>query len=233
VIHFRKSKDRGFADHGWLKSYHSFSFANYYDPEYMGWGNLRVINDDFIEAGGGFGEHSHRNMEIITYVISGQLAHKDSMGNVKTINPGEVQRMSAGRLVMHSEFNSAKNEITHLLQIWIEPSINNIEPSYEQKIIPQTSKEGKLVLVASSNKTDTSVLIHADASLYVGLFNQGQKTSLTLNVNRKAYIHLIKGELEVNSMQLKSGDALMLENEASISISNGRAAEVLVFDLAA
>ena len=233
MMHLRKSNERGFADHGWLKSYHSFSFANYYDPDYMGWGNLRVINDDYIEVGGGFGEHSHRNMEIITYVISGQLAHKDNMGNIKTINPGEVQRMSAGRFVVHSEFNSAKDDITHLIQIWIEPNIKNIEPSYEQKTIPQPSKEGKLVLIASSNKTDTSVLIHADASLYVGIFNQDQETSLSLNLNRKAYVHLIRGELEVNDIQLKSGDALMLENEPLVNISKGNAAEVLVFDLAA
>ena len=233
MMHLRKSNDRGFADHGWLKSYHSFSFANYYDPDYMGWGNLRVINDDYIEVGGGFGEHSHRNMEIITYVISGQLAHKDNMGNIKIINPGEVQRMSAGRFVVHSEFNSAKDDITHLIQIWIEPNIKNIEPSYEQKTIPQPSKEGKLVLIASSNKTDTSVLIHADASLYVGIFNQDQETSLSLNLNRKAYVHLIRGELEVNDIQLKSGDALMLENEPLVNISKGNAAEVLVFDLAA
>ena len=233
MMHLRKSNDRGFADHGWLKSYHSFSFANYYDPDYMGWGNLRVINDDYIEVGGGFGEHSHRNMEIITYVISGQLAHKDNMGNIKTINPGEVQRMSAGKFVVHSEFNGAKDDITHLIQIWIEPNIKNIEPSYEQKTIPQSSKGGKLVLIASSNKTDTSVLIHADASLYVGIFNQDQETSLSLNLNRKAYVHLIRGELEVNDIQLKSGDALMLENEPLVNISKGNAAEVLVFDLAA
>ena len=233
MMHLRKSNERGFADHGWLKSYHSFSFANYYDPDFMGWGNLRVINDDYIEVGGGFGEHSHRNMEIITYVISGQLAHKDNMGNIKTINPGEVQRMSAGKFVVHSEFNGAKDDITHLIQIWIEPNIKNIEPSYEQKTIPQPSKEGKLVLIASSNKTDTSVLIHADASLYVGIFNQDQETSLSLNLNRKAYVHLIRGELEVNDIQLKSGDALMLENEPLVNISKGNAAEVLVFDLAA
>ena len=174
MIKLRKSEDRGYADHGWLKSYHSFSFADYYDPEYMGWGNLRVINDDYIEAGGGFGDHPHRNMEIITYVLSGQLAHKDSMGNVETINPGEVQRMSAGSLVVHSEFNGATNATTHLLQIWIEPNVKNIEPSYEQKVIPQVKKEGKLALIASSNPKDQSVLIHADASLYAGIFNKNK-----------------------------------------------------------
>ena len=156
MIKLRKSEDRGYADHGWLKSYHSFSFADYYDPEYMGWGNLRVINDDYIKAGGGFGDHPHRNMEIITYVLSGQLAHKDSMGNIETINPGEVQRMSAGSLVVHSEFNSAANATTHLLQIWIEPNVKNIEPSYEQKVISQIKKQGKLALIASSDPRSVS-----------------------------------------------------------------------------
>ena len=150
MIYVRKSEERGYANHGWLRSYHSFSFANYYDPEFMGWGNLRVINDDHVEAGSGFGEHSHSNMEIITYVLSGRLAHKDSMGNVETINPGEVQRMSAGTLVVHSEFNHSKDATTHLLQIWIEPNVKNIEPSYEQKTISHISKEGKLALIASS-----------------------------------------------------------------------------------
>ena len=233
MIKLRKSEDRGYADHGWLKSYHSFSFADYYDPEYMGWGNLRVINDDYIEAGGGFGDHPHRNMEIITYVLSGQLAHKDSMGNIETINPGEVQRMSAGSLVVHSEFNSAANATTHLLQIWIEPNVKNIEPSYEQKVISQIKKQGKLALIASSNPKDQSVLIHADASLYAGIFNENQKTTLQLNLNRKAYVHLIKGALEINGNYLKAGDALMLEDEPLINISNGREAEVLVFDLTA
>jgi redox-sensitive bicupin YhaK (pirin superfamily) len=233
MIKVRKSEDRGYADHGWLKSYHSFSFADYYDPEFMGWGNLRVINDDYIEAGRGFGDHPHRNMEIITYVISGQLVHKDSMGNIETINPGEVQRMSAGRLVVHSEFNGANNETTHLMQIWIEPNVKNIEPSYEQKVIPQPKKEGRLVLIASPDKKEQSLLIHADASLYAGIFNENQKVTLQLNVNRKAYVHLIEGTLEINGNYLKAGDALMLEEEPFISISNGRAAEVLVFDLAA
>ena len=233
MIKHRKSEDRGYADLGWLKSYHSFSFADYYDPKYMGWGNLRVINDDYIEVGGGFGDHPHRNMEIITYVLSGQLTHKDSLGNIETINPGEVQRMSAGNLVVHSEFNSANNATTHLLQIWIEPDVKNIEPSYEQKVIPQIKKEGRLALIASSDAKDQSVLIHADASLYAGTFNENQKATLQLNLNRKAYVHLIKGMLEINGNYLKTGDALMLEDEPLITISNGREAEVLVFDLAA
>ena len=233
MIKHRKSEDRGYADLGWLKSYHSFSFADYYDPKYMGWGNLRVINDDYIEAGGGFGDHHHRNMEIITYVLSGQLTHKDSLGNIETINPGEVQRMSAGNLIVHSEFNSANNATTHLLQIWIEPDVKNIEPSYEQKVIPQIKKEGRLALIASSDAKDQSVLIHADASLYAGTFNENQKATLQLNLNRKAYVHPIKGMLEINGNYLKAGDALMLEDEPLITISNGKKAEVLVFDLAA
>ena len=233
MIILRKSEDRGYADHGWLKSYHSFSFADYYDPQYMGWGNLRVINEDYIEVGGGFGDHSHRNMEIITYVLSGQLAHKDSMGNMKTINPDEVQRMSAGSFVAHSEFNSASNSMTHLLQIWIEPHVKNIEPSYEQKTIPKAKKEGKLTLIASSDARDQSILIHADASLYAGIFNEHQKGILKLNHNRKAYVHLIKGALEINGHHLKSGDALLLEDEPLITIEKGGDGEVLIFDLAA
>jgi redox-sensitive bicupin YhaK (pirin superfamily) len=233
MIYVRKSEDRGYANHGWLRSHHSFSFANYYDPEFMGWGNLRVINDDYVEAGGGFGEHSHSNMEIITYVLSGELAHKDSMGNIETINPGEVQRMSAGTLVVHSEFNHVKDATTHFLQIWIEPNLKNIEPSYEQINIPPISKEGKLALIASSNPKDYSVLIHADASLYAGIFDKDQSSELALNPNRKAYVHLIAGALEVNGINLESGDALMFEDESHVSIKNGRSAEVLVFDLAA
>ena len=233
MIILRKSEDRGYADHGWLKSYHSFSFADYYDPQYMGWGNLRVINEDYIEVGGGFGDHSHRNMEIITYVLSGQLAHKDSMGNMKTINPDEVQRMSAGSFVAHSEFNSASNSMTHLLQIWIEPHVKNIEPSYEQKTIPKAKKEGKLALIASSDARDQSMLIHADASLYAGIFNEHQKGILKLNHNRKAYVHLIKGALEINGHHLKSGDALLLKDEPLITIEKGGDGEVLIFDLAA
>ena len=233
MIILRKSEDRGYTDHGWLKSYHSFSFADYYDPQYMGWGNLRVINEDYIDVGGGFGDHSHRNMEIITYVLSGQLAHKDSMGNVETINPGEVQRMSAGSLVAHSEFNSASNAMTHLLQIWIEPNVKNIEPSYEQKMIPRSKKEGKLALIASPDSRDQSVLIHADASLYAGIFNENQNAILKLNKNRKAYVHLIKGTLEINGHHLKSGDALLLKNEPLITIEKGGDGEVLIFDLAA
>ena len=231
MIKLRKSEDRGYADHGWLKSYHSFSFADYYDPEYMGWGNLRVINDDYIEAGGGFGDHPHRNMEIITYVLSGQLAHKDSMGNVETINPGEVQRMSAGSLVVHSEFNGATNATTHLLQIWIEPNVLEIPPGYEQTTIPLIEKQGKLRLVASPDGADGSVKLFADAKVYAGLFDHSQSAQVELDPKRKAYVHLIRGLLEVNGQHLTSGDALLIENESQLNLSHGSDAEVLLFEL--
>lgn len=229
----RKSQDRGYADHGWLKSFHSFSFAGYHDPRFMGWGNLRVINEDRIAAGMGFGKHGHRNMEIISYVLSGELAHEDSMGNVKGIPPGDVQRMSAGTGVTHSEFNHAKDQTTHFLQIWIEPNTLEVAPSYEQKTIPLAEKQGKLCLVASPSGQDHSVMIHADAKLYSGLFDGIQSAHLTLDPTRKAYVHLIQGVLDVNGQTLNAGDALFIQDETQLSISNGKSAEVLVFDLSA
>ncbi|ANJ00768.1 quercetin 2,3-dioxygenase [Polynucleobacter wuianus] len=229
----RKSQDRGYADHGWLKSFHSFSFAGYHDPRFMGWGNLRVINEDRVAPGMGFGKHGHRNMEIISYVLTGELAHEDSMGNVKGIPPGDVQRMSAGTGVMHSEFNHAKDQTTHFLQIWIEPNVLEVAPSYEQKTIPQANKEGKLCLVASSNGEDGSVSISADAKMYSGLFDGAQSARLTLDPSRKAYVHLIRGSLDVNGEILSGGDALLIHGENQISLSNGKSAEVLVFDLSA
>ena len=233
MLTLRKSQDRGYADHGWLKSYHSFSFAGYYDPAYMGWGNLRVINEDRIEAGTGFGKHGHRNMEIISYVLSGELAHQDSMGNVKGIPPGDVQRMSAGTGVTHTEFNHAKGQTTHFLQIWIEPDVTGITPSYEQKTIPASQKRGALRLVASPDGVQDSVVIHADAALYSGLFDGDEHAELALNPARKAYVHLVRGVLEVNGKPLSTGDALMLEGEDRITLARGSDAEVLVFDLAA
>ena len=232
MINIRKSAERGYADHGWLKSFHSFSFANYYDPQFMGWGNLRVINEDWIEAGRGFGDHGHRDMEIISYVVEGELAHKDSMGNIKGIPPGDVQRMSAGTGVVHSEFNHAEGKPTHLLQIWIEPNVKGIPPGYEQKTVPEIEKRGKLRLVASTNGEKDSVVIHADAKLYAGLFDGAESASLTIDPSRKAYVHLVKGELTVNGKVLQSGDAAYLAQEHEIQLSNGRNAEVLVFDLA-
>ena len=233
-MHFlRKSQDRGYADHGWLKSFHSFSFAGYHDPKFMGWGNLRVINEDRVAAGMGFGKHGHRNMEIISYVLSGELAHEDSMGNVKGIPLGDVQRMSAGTGVTHSEFNHAKDQTTHFLQIWIEPSILEVAPGYEQKTIPLEDKQGKLCLIASPNGDNHSVKLHADAKLYAGLFNGEQFATLAINPKLKAYVHLIQGSLNVNGEALTSGDALLIQDEEHIQIKDGENAEVLVFELTA
>jgi redox-sensitive bicupin YhaK (pirin superfamily) len=233
MITRRPSNERGYADHGWLKSFHSFSFAGYYDPKHMGWGNLRVINEDWIEAGKGFGTHGHRDMEIITYVLQGSLAHKDSMGNVKAIPPGDVQRMSAGTGVQHSEFNHAPNATTHLLQIWIEPNVLSVTPSYEQKTFTASEKQGVLRLVASPDGAQGSVTIHADAKLYAGLFDVGQSVDLNLAPGRKAYVHLVRGNLTVNGTALKTGDAALLEDEGVVSLTHAKEAEVLVFDLSA
>ena len=231
MLTLRKSNDRGYADHGWLKSYHSFSFAGYYDPKHMGWGNLRVINEDWIAAGKGFGTHGHKDMEIVTYVLSGSLAHQDSMGNVKTIPPGDVQRMSAGTGVRHSEFNHAPDDTTHLLQIWIEPNVMGVSPSYEQKTFAEPEKQGILRLVASPDGALGSVLIHADAKLFAGLLEGAQTASLALDATRKCYVHLVRGELEVNGVLLATGDAALLEGESLLTLAQGKDAEVLVFDL--
>ena len=233
MLTIRKSSDRGYADHGWLKSFHSFSFAAYYDPQHMGWGNLRVINEDRVAPGTGFGTHSHRDMEIISYVLSGELAHKDTLGNVRGIPPGDVQRMSAGTGVQHSEFNHAPNDTTHFLQIWIEPNVTGIAPSYEQKTFLESEKRGALRLVASSDGAQGSVTIHADAHVYAGLLDGAQTVELALNSNRKAYVHLVRGELDVNGQRLSAGDAALMEGESRLALSGGKDAEVLVFDLTA
>jgi len=241
MITLRKSEARGQADHGWLKSLHSFSFADYHDPEHMGFGNLRVINEDRIAPGTGFGTHGHRDMEIISYVISGELAHKDSMGNgvaggaamPGVIRPGDVQRMSAGRGVTHSEFNHAPRETTHFLQIWIEPNVRGIDPSYEQKHFDAQSKRGALRLVASADGRDGSVTIHADASMYAGLFDGPESAELALAAQRVAYVHVVRGSIAVNGELLATGDAAKLRAESSIRLGNGHDAEVIVFDLAA
>jgi len=231
MLTVRKSQDRGYADHGWLKSFHSFSFAGYYDPEHMGFGNLRVINEDRVAPGSGFGTHGHRDMEIISYVLSGELAHKDTLGNVKGIPPGDVQRMSAGRGVMHSEFNHAPERTTHFLQIWIEPNVTGIDPSYEQKRFSDAEKRGKLRLVASPDGAEGSVLIHADARMYAGLFDGAEQATLQLATGRLAYVHLVRGELTVNGTRLAAGDAAKLQGETQLTLTEGKDAEVLVFDL--
>jgi hypothetical protein len=238
MITLRKSSDRGHADHGWLKSQHSFSFADYHDPNHMGFGNLRVINEDRIAPGTGFGTHGHRDMEIVSYVLSGELAHKDSMGNGQAgaavsgvIKPGDVQRMSAGRGVMHSEFNHAPKDTTHFLQIWIEPNARGIEPGYEQKHFDAASKQGVLRLVASPDGRDGSVTIHADAAIYSGLFDGAQALTRALDPARKTYVHLVRGSASVNGQPLQAGDALRLENESELRIDQGVDAELLIFDL--
>jgi quercetin 2,3-dioxygenase len=229
----RKSADRGYADHGWLKSHHSFSFAGYYDSAHMGWGNLRVINEDRLAPGAGFGTHDHKNMEIISYVMAGNLAHKDSMGNVKGIPPGDVQRMSAGSGVQHSEFNHAPDQTTHFFQIWIKPNVRGIAPSYEQKSFSAEEKQGVLRLVASPDGAQGSVRMHADAKLWSGLFDGGQFAQLALDPKRKGYVQLLRGAIEVNAVKLTAGDAALLEGESLIELAQGKSAEVLVFELKA
>ena len=232
MLTLRKSQDRGWADHGWLKSHHSFSFADYQDPAHMGFGNLRVINEDRIAPGTGFGTHGHRDMEIVSYVLDGALGHKDSIGNGATIVPGEVQRMSAGRGIAHSEFNHAVDRTTHFLQIWILPEQNGIAPGYEQKAFADSDKRGRLRLVASRDGRDGSVTIHADAAMYAGLIDGAERAELALDPQRLAYVHLVRGQLRVNGQVLQAGDAAKLSGEPSLVIDRGRDAEVIVFDLA-
>jgi quercetin 2,3-dioxygenase len=232
MLTVRRSEDRGHADHGWLNSRHSFSFADYHDPAHMGFGNLRVINEDRIAPGTGFGTHGHRDMEIVSYVLEGALAHRDSMGNGTAIVPGEVQRMSAGTGVRHSEFNHAKDAATHFLQIWLLPARAGIAPGYEQKAFSDADKRGRLRLVASPDGREGSVTIHADASLYAGLFDGDEATELALAPGRLGYVYVARGEVEVNGQALRTGDALALKQEAKVQVARGRGAEVLVFDLA-
>jgi len=232
MITLRRSQERGYADHGWLKSYHSFSFAGYHDPRHMGWGNLRVINEDRIAAGTGFGAHGHRDMEIVSYVLSGALAHRDSLGHVQTIVPGEVQRMSAGSGVRHSEFNHASDQSTHFLQIWIEPDETGIAPGYEQKAFADADKRGRLCRVAARDGAQGAVRLHADATLYAGCFDGAERAGLALDPVRKAYVFLARGRLRVNGVELQAGDAALLADEAELRLDGGTDAEVLVFDLA-
>ena len=231
MLTLRKAQDRGYADHGWLKSFHSFSFADYFDAAHMGVGNLRVINEDRIAPGTGFGTHSHRDMEIVSYVLEGALGHKDSIGNGASIVPGEVQRMSAGTGIAHSEFNHAADQTTHFLQIWLLPSRQGITPSYEQKAFAEADKRGKLRLVASPDGRDGSVTIHANASMYAGLFDAAEHAELALDPKRLAYVHLVRGVASINGQTLKAGDAVTLDGETRLAIDGGRDAEVIVFDL--
>ena len=231
MLEVRKSEDRGLADHGWLKSRHTFSFADYYDPDHVEFGALRVINEDRVQPGKGFGTHGHRDMEILSYVLEGELEHKDSMGTGSIIKPGDVQRMSAGRGVQHSEYNPSKTEPVHFLQIWIVPSAFGIAPGYEQKRFGPEEKRGRLRLIASEKGTDGSVRLHQDALVYAGLFDGAERASLALDAGRLAYVHVARGELSVNGEALEAGDGLKVSRTARLEFSGGKAAEVLVFDL--
>ena len=227
----RRSSERGYADHGWLKSYHSFSFADYFDPQHVEFGPLRVINEDRVAAGQGFGTHSHRDMEIISYVLAGELAHRDSIGNGSTIRPGDVQRMSAGSGVRHSEFNHSSSKPVHFLQIWIQPNVQGIEPSYEEKRFAPAEKRGRLRLIASPDQSEGSVLIHQDARVYAGLLDGTENASLQVAPGRLIYVHVARGAVQANDVALEAGDALKLSDTEQLQLKDGRDAEVLVFDL--
>ncbi len=227
----RRAADRGYADHGWLKSFHSFSFAEYHDPGHVQFGALRVINEDRVSAGAGFGTHSHRDMEIISYVLKGELAHKDSTGSSSTIRPGDVQRMSAGRGVQHSEFNPSASEGVHFLQIWILPNVSGIAPSYEEKRCSVDEKRGRLRLIASPDRAEGSVLIQQDARIYAGLFDGDETAELDIGSGRRAYVHVALGAVTANGAALEAGDGLKLADTGKVTLRQGRDAEVLVFDL--
>lgn len=231
MMTIRPAGERGHAEHGWLDSHHTFSFADYYDPKHMGFRNLRVINEDRVEAGQGFGRHSHRDMEIISYVLDGALEHSDSMGTGSVIRPGDVQKMSAGKGVAHSEFNGSKQEPVHFLQIWIQPSARGIEPSYEQKAFSREEKQGKLRVVASPDGREGSVTIHTDAVLHAGLFEAGESSELALADGRHAYVHVARGKVKVNGRELGAGDGAALSDEKSVRVEGIDGGEVLVFDL--
>jgi len=228
----RLADERGLADHGWLKSRHSFSFAEYFDPKHVQFGALRVINEDRIAPGTGFGTHGHRDMEIISYVLEGELAHKDSMGNGSVIRPGDVQRMSAGRGVFHSEFNNSKVAPTHFLQIWITPNVTGIDPGYEERHFSTEAKRGRLCLIASPDASEGSVGIHQDARLYAGVFEGGQGLRHALDPLRRAYLHVVRGSIVAQGEQLFAGDALLVEHADELTLGEGKESEVLLFDLA-
>lgn len=231
MITLRASSDRGHANHGWLDSYHTFSFANYYDPKHMGFRGLRVINEDRVQPGRGFGTHGHRDMEILTYVLEGALEHKDSLGNGAIITPGEVQRMSAGTGIMHSEFNPSASESVHLLQIWILPTQQGLQPSYEQRTFPLQQREG-LQLIAAKDGRDGAVTIHSDVDLYSGVLRRGDRVSYQLQPKRYGWLQVARGEADLNGYNLKAGDGVALSEAESLKITTNTGAEILLFDLA-
>jgi quercetin 2,3-dioxygenase len=231
MITVRRADERGRTQMGWLDSAHTFSFADYYDPDHMHFRALRVINDDHIAAGGGFGTHPHRDMEIVTYVVSGSLAHRDSMGSSSTIQPGEVQRMTAGTGILHSEFNDSQSEPVHLLQIWILPEQAGLRPGYEQKAFTEEERRGRLRLVASRDGRDGSVTIHQEVDLYAGLLGEGDRAAFTLRPGRHTWIQVARGAVEVNGHRLEEGDGAAVTGEEALEVVGQRDAEVLVFDL--
>jgi hypothetical protein len=231
MITLRRSAERGHANHGWLDSFHSFSFADYYDADFMGYGALRVINEDRVQPGMGFGTHGHRDMEIVSYVLDGRLSHQDNMGNGSIIAPGDVQRMSAGRGVMHSEFNPSKSDGVHFLQIWIEPSERGIPASYEQKRVEADAKRGRLALIAGPAGSGAAVTIHQDAQIYATLLDGADAVAHPLAPGRRAYVHVARGSVKVNGVALAAGDAARIEDETRVTLTEGAGAEVLVFDL--
>jgi redox-sensitive bicupin YhaK (pirin superfamily) len=232
MMTLRPAAERGHAEHGWLDSHHTFSFADYHDPKNMGFRALRVINDDRVQAGRGFGTHPHSDMEILSYVLEGALAHKDSMGNGSVMVPGDVQRMSAGTGVRHSEFNGSETEPVHFLQIWIVPSARGIAPGYEQRTFSRADKQGRLRVVASGDGRDGSVSLHADAVVYAGVFDEGEKAEVALARGRHAWVHVARGRVRVNGKDLGEGDGAALSEEPKVMVEGIRDAEVLVFDLA-
>jgi quercetin 2,3-dioxygenase len=229
----RRSSERGHADHGWLQSRHSFSFADYHDPEHVHFGPLRVINEDRVAPGKGFGTHGHRDMEIVSYVLEGALAHQDSTGTSSVIRPGDVQRMSAGSGVRHSEFNASASEPVHFLQIWIVPDATGIPPSYEEKHFTTQDRRGRLCLIAAPDQADGAVLMHQDARIHAGLFDVGEHASFTVRDGRKVYVHVARGALHVAGLHLEAGDGLKITDPGDLEIREAKAAEVLVFDLPA
>jgi redox-sensitive bicupin YhaK (pirin superfamily) len=232
MINVRKSQSRGHANHGWLDSYHTFSFSSYYDPQHIGFRSLRVINEDWIQPTMGFGTHGHRDMEIITYVLDGALEHKDSIGNGSIIRPGEVQRMSAGTGIQHSEFNHSASEAAHLLQIWILPDTQGLPPSYEQKDFAPAQRPGQLVLVAAPDGRDGAVTVHQDMALYAGVLPQGSVVSYALQPQRYAWLQVARGAVDVNGVELETGDGAAVSGETLLKLQAAIDVEVLLFDLA-
>jgi quercetin 2,3-dioxygenase len=233
MLTVRPAAERGHAQHGWLDSWHSFSFADYYDPHHVHFGPLRVINEDRVQPGQGFGTHGHADMEIISYVLAGELEHKDSMGTGSIIRPGDAQRMSAGRGVQHSEFNPSRREAVHFLQIWIIPDVRGIAPEYEQRAIPESEKRGRLRLIASPTGADASLRIHQDARVLAGLFSGPERAQYELGAGRLGYVQLARGSASINGIRLRAGDGALLQGESNIAVQDGDGAEILVFDLPA